>query len=74
MKTDADLDVTEATFYHWITQDRIDRGELAGTTTAEARELRKANRGIRELESEVEILRCTHKLLGPEATRSKGST
>ena len=73
-KTAADLDVTEATLYNWIKQDRIDRGELAGTTTAESRELRKANRRIRELESEVEILRRAHKLLGLEATRPKGST
>jgi len=74
-KTAADLDVTEASlYYNWIKQDRIDRGELAGTMTAESRELRKANRRIRELESEVEILRRAHKLLGPEATRPKGST
>jgi|GEM_PF-1500193 len=46
-KTAADLDVTEATLYNWIKQDRIDRGELAGKTTAESMELRKANRRVR---------------------------
>ncbi len=73
-KTAADLGITDATLYNWIKQDRIDRGELPGRTTAESRELHKANRRIRELESEVEILRRAHQMLGSEAVRPKGST
>jgi transposase-like protein len=30
-----DLDVSDQTIYNWRRQDRIDRGETAGLTTAE---------------------------------------
>jgi transposase-like protein len=73
-QTAHDLEITQATIYNWIKQDQIDRGERAGRTTAESKELRKANRRIRELESEVEILRRANKLLGSDANRPKGST
>lgn len=73
-KTALDLDVTQATIYSWIKQDRIDRGEIPGQTSEESRELRKARRRIRELEDEVEILRRANQLLGSDAARPKGFT
>jgi transposase-like protein len=73
-KTAADLGITDTCLYGWVRQDRIDRGELPGVTTAESRELRKAHRRIRELETEVEILRRANAMLGDEARRPKGST
>ena len=73
-KTAIDLDITQATIYAWIKQDRIDRGEIPGRTTEESKELRKARRRIRELEDEVEILRRANQLLGPDAARPKGFT
>jgi transposase len=69
-----DLDVTQTTIYNWVKQDRIDSGELPGRTTAESKELVKARRRIRELETEVEILRRANALLGSGAARPKGST
>jgi transposase len=68
------LEITQATIYGWIKQDRIDRGELPGRTTSESKELRKANRRIRELEAEVQILRLANELRGSGAKRPKRST
>jgi transposase-like protein len=73
-KTAADLGITDTCLYNWVRQDRIDRGEIPGVTTAESRELRKARRRIRELEGEVEILRRANAMLGSEARHPKGST
>lgn len=73
-KTASDLEITDTCLYSWVRQDRIDRGEIAGTTTVESRELRKARRRIRELEGEVEILRRANATLDDKARRPKGST
>src|SRR4051812_30634723 len=53
----ADVEIGKATVYRWVRQDRIDRGELAGTSTTENAELRAARRRITELESEPTIVR-----------------
>lgn len=74
VKTADDLGITNACLYNWLKQDRIDRGEIPGVSTAEGRELRKARRRIRELEDEVEILRRANAMLGNENRRPKGST
>lgn len=73
-KTAHDLDVTTTTIYNWVKQDRIDRGEIAGVLTKESKELVRARRRIRELETEVEILRRAHELLGKDVLRPKGPT
>ncbi len=73
-KTASDFDITNACLYNWLKLDRIDRGEIPGTTTVESRELRQARRRIRELEDEVEILRRANTMLGGEARHPKGST
>ena len=73
-KTASDLGVTQTTLYEWRKQDRIDRGAIPGRTTTECMELRRARKRIRELESEVEILRRANELLGSDAKRPKGST
>jgi transposase len=49
----AAVEVPEATVFRWVRQDRIDRGELSGTTTAESAQLRAAKRRIGELEAEL---------------------
>jgi len=72
-KTAEDLGITDSCLYGWVKQDGIDRGEIKGLSRAESRELRKANRRIRELESEVEILRRANALLGSSAQHPKGS-
>jgi transposase InsO family protein len=53
----ASVEVAEATVYRWLRQDRIDRGELAGTSTVDNAELRAARRRIAELESELAIVK-----------------
>jgi transposase-like protein len=73
-RTASDLCITDTCLYNWVRQDRIDRGEIAGTTTVESRELRKARRRIRELETEVEILRRANAMLDEPARRPKGFT
>ena len=57
------LEVSEQTIYNWRRQDRIDRGELAGTSTSEGAELAAARRRIRELETELAIHRRAAELL-----------
>jgi len=73
-KTAHDLDVTTTTIYNLVKQDRIDRGEFVGVSTQESKELVRARRRIRELETEVEILRRAHELLGKDVLRPKGPT
>jgi transposase len=50
----AAVGVPEATVYRWVKQERIDRGEVAGTSTGENADLRAARRRrIAELEAEL---------------------
>jgi transposase len=44
--------MSDATIYNWLKQDRIDRGEAEGATTSQQLELGAARRGIRQLETE----------------------
>ena len=53
----ASVDVAEATVYRWVRQDRIDRGEIAGTSSVDNAELRAAKRRIAELESELAVVK-----------------
>ncbi|MBC7517702.1 MAG: transposase [Microbacteriaceae bacterium] len=58
------LGVSAAALHQWVHQDQIDRGERPGITTPETAELAKGKKRIRQLETEVEILKTTAKLLG----------
>lgn len=60
-----DLDVPDQTIYNWRRQDRIDRGEEPGLTTAEKAELATANKKIAELEAELAAAKRALDLLGP---------
>jgi transposase len=73
-KTAQDLGVSAGALHKWVHQDKVDRGELPGTTTAESAELARARKRIRELETEVEVLRRAHQLMGKDSTHPKGST
>ena len=73
-RTASDLGVSPAALHGWIRQDKIDRGELPGVSTAESAELKKAKRRIHELETEVEILRQASVLLGKDRSDPKGFT
>lgn len=67
------LSISNGCLRNWVRQDRIDHGEIAGTTTVESLELKAARKRIRELEREVEILRVAGKLLGEDSPHPKGS-
>jgi len=56
------LGVPESTVFRWVRQDRIDRGELAGTSTLENAELRAARQRIAELEAELATVKRASEL------------
>ena len=58
----AALGLPEGTVFRWVRQDRIDRGELAGTPTAESAEIRAARRRIAELEAELATVKRASQL------------
>jgi transposase len=70
----AEIGVSEATVYRWRAQDRIDRGERTGLSSLERSELAKAQRRIRELETELEITKKASALFAESEVRPKGST
>ena len=69
-----ELGISEGGLHNWVRQDRIDRGELSGVTSAESAELSRAKRRIRELELEVEILRKASAFLTEDRPHPQGFT
>jgi transposase-like protein len=70
----AEIGVSEATVYRWREQDRVDRGEQPGLSSVERVELAQARRRIRELETELEIMRKASALFAEGEVRPKGSS
>jgi transposase-like protein len=70
----AEIGVSEATVYRWWAQDRIDRGERPGLSSVERSELAQARRRIRELETELEIVKKASALFAASQVRPKAST
>ena len=70
----SEIGVSEATVYRWRQQDRIDCGEQPGLASAERVELAQARRRIRELETELEIVKKASVLFAEGELRPKGST
>ena len=68
------LGVSAAALHKWVRQDQVDRGERPGTSTPETAELAKAKKRIRQLETELEILKIAAKLLGEDRPGPKGFT
>jgi transposase len=58
----ASVELPEATVFRWVRQDRIDRGEIPGTSTQESSELRAAKRRIAELEAELATVKRASEL------------
>lgn len=58
-----DLGISGACVYNWRKQDRIDRGALAGLSTAERTELAVARRRISALEAELAATKRAQELL-----------
>ena len=57
-----ELEVSPATVYRWLRQDRVDRGERAGTSTPESAELRAARRRIAKLAAELATVKRASEL------------
>jgi transposase-like protein len=68
-----DLQISDQTIYDWRRQELIDTGQLPGLNRAELSELSAANKRIRELETEVAILKRARVLLR-EPHDPKGGT
>ncbi len=73
-QTVAELGIHPVTLSKWLRQDDIDNGRRPGTPSSESAELRAARRRIRELETELAIVRQAATFLGEDKPRSKGST
>lgn len=63
-QTAIELDIHPVTLSNWIRQDDIDNGRRPGVPTSESVELREARRRIRDLETELLIVRQVAKFLG----------
>jgi transposase len=70
----ADVGVSEGTLYRWQAQDRVDRGERPGVSSVERAELAQARRRIRELETELQIVKKASVVFAEREVRRKGST
>ena len=66
--------MTDATIYNWLKQEKVDRGELAGTTTDQALELAAARRRIKELETELAVSRKVNEIFLDQDLAPKASS
>lgn len=73
-QTVVELGIHPVTLSKWLRQDDIDNGRRPGTPSSESAELRAARRRIRELETELGIVRQAAKFLHEDKPRPKGST
>lgn len=73
-QTAVELGIHPVTLSNWIRQDDIDNGLRPGVPTSESAELRAARRRIRELETELVIVRQAAKFLDEERPRPKAPT
>ncbi len=73
-QTAYELGISAGCLHLWVKQDLIDRGESLGTTTAESADLRAARKRIRELETELAIIRQAAKFLGDDKPHPKEFT
>ena len=76
-QTAHELGISAGCLHGWVHQDRIDRGERPGVSTSESDELRAARKRIRELETELAIVRHAATFLDPDSgarPHPKGST
>lgn len=69
-----DFGIHPMTLSNWLSQDAIDTGNKPGKTTVDNAELREANKRIRLLEQENEVLRRAAAYLSQANLPGKGST
>jgi transposase-like protein len=73
-QTAVDLGIHPVTLSKWLRQDDIDNARRPGRISEESAELRAARRRIRELETELEIVRKAAKFLGEDKPAPKAFT
>lgn len=73
-QTAFELGIHPVTLSKWLRQDDIDKGVRPGVASSESAELRFAQRRIRELETELLIVRQAAKFLDEDRPDPKGST
>jgi transposase-like protein len=65
-KVAKELSVSSATLFRWKKQLLIDIGQIAGVKSYEVDELARAQRTIRDLESELELVKAASALFNGE--------
>ncbi len=73
-QTAYELGISAGCLHTWVRQDQVDRGERPGVSTSESIELRAARKRIRELETELAIVRQAAKFLDQDKPHPKGFT
>lgn len=66
--------MSDATIYGWLKQEKIDRGEIEGTSTDQALELSAARRRIKQLETELAVSRKVNEVFLEGDLPPKGSS
>jgi transposase-like protein len=70
-----EFSVSDASLFRWKRQFLVDLGQKAGVKSFEADDLTRAQRTIKELEAELELVKAASALInGEEVVRPKGST
>lgn len=74
-KVAAEVGAAEATVFRWVAQDKVDRGERSGTSSRNRTELARAHRRIRELETELAIVKKASEFFNSlDTIRPKGNS
>lgn len=73
-QTAYELGISAGCLHTWVRQDQIDRGECRGVSTSESAELRAARKRIRELETELAVVRQAASFLNQDKPHPKGFT
>ncbi|MBB1030047.1 transposase family protein [Dietzia sp. SLG310A2-38A2] len=68
-----DLDLSDQTIYNWLRPVWINRGEAPGLSRAEKGELAKANKRIREFETELVVAQRAVELVKEETAPEVGT-
>ena len=68
------FEMSDATVYAWLKQERIDRGEVDGLSTEEALDLAAAKRRIKQLETELAVSRKVNEVFLEGDLPPKGSS
>ena len=66
--------ISQASIYMWLTQEKIDRGEIEGERTDQALELAAAKKRIKQLETDLAVSRKVNEIFLDQDIAPKAST